>query len=478
MSFRRFAISLVSLFALALLVPAAAGAVAISVDTAVDEYNSNPEDCALREAIEAANTDSDANADGCLAGSGGDVIELDRRVYRLTIPSANPGGGLNAEGDLDVHTDNLTINGHGAVIDANGAVTNSRALEIANLAPPITVNVNSVSFRNGDTPDFGGGIAVYGASQAHTLNLSNSTISGNEAVQGGGMDIGNVATVNLDNVTISGNRATVDGGGITNDGETTLQNSTVTANTANSDDDFIGHYGGIAPDNDPVTITNTIVAGNRDLNEGAGNAPDCGDGLVQSQGFSLIGDLTNCDFDFNNTDVTGVNARLGPLANNGGLTFTHALLPGSPAINKGSTGGPNACEFIDQRTLPRVLGGRCDIGAYERVQCAGVAVNRIGTGGADVLTGTGGADGFLLFGGADVARGGVGADRACGGPGRDRLIGQGGKDRLLGQAGADRLLGGKGRDALLGGGGPDRLIGGKGRDRCKGGPGRDRLRSC
>jgi CSLREA domain-containing protein len=149
MSFRRFAVSLVSLSALALLVPGAAGAVAISVDTTVDEYNSNPEDCALREAIEAANTDSDANADGCLAGSGADVIELDRRVYRLTIPSANPGGGLNTEGDLDVHTDNLTINGHGAVIDANGPVTNSRALEIANLAPPITVNINSVSFRNG-----------------------------------------------------------------------------------------------------------------------------------------------------------------------------------------------------------------------------------------------------------------------------------------------------------------------------------------
>jgi CSLREA domain-containing protein len=469
MSFRRFAISLLSSSALALLVPAAAGAVAISVDTTVDEYNSNPEDCALREAIEAANTDSDANADGCLAGSGTDLIELDRRLYRLTIASANPGGGLNAEGDLDVISDDLTINGHGAVIDANSPVTNSRAIEIANLAPPITVNINQLTIRGANTTDQGGGIAVFGATQAHVLNLRDSTVSGNRAVVGGGITVGAVGVLNVFNSTISGNFATVDGGGIQNDGDTTLLNTTVSDNTANSNDDFIGHGGGLYADEDAITILNTVVAGNRDLN--TSQSPDCGgSSAVGSLGFSLLGDPSNCTFiALGAGNQTDVDARLGPLADNGGPTRTQALLPGSPAIDTASTGGMSACEATDQRGLPRVLGGRCDKGAYERVECAGVAVNRIGGGTADVLTGTGGADGFLLFGGADVARGGAGGDRACGGPGRDRLIGQGGKDRLLGQSGGDRLLGGKGRD---------RLLGGKGRDRCKGGPGRDRLRSC
>ena len=63
----------------------------------------------------------------------------------------------------------------------------------------------------------------------------------------------------------------------------------------------------------------------------------------------------------------------GPLADNGGTTFTHALLEGSPALNGA---GPTAAP-TDQRGVPRTS----DIGAYERELCGGVVVNRVGTDG-------------------------------------------------------------------------------------------------
>ena len=491
---RRFVGTICAFAALGLTGPAAAGAVVITPTTTADEYNANPGACSLREAIESANEDSVTNADGCVQGSGADVVELrPGTVYTLSIP----GVGLNATGDLDIHTDDLTIRsaGPGAVIDGNGTVTLERVIKIANIVPPITATIQDVTVRNGGAAlgavgsDNGGGIAVFGATQAHTLNLIRSTVSGNRGIDGGGLKVGATGTVNIVNSTISGNRATVDGGALDSEGTTTLDNTTVTANDGNAEGDFIGDGGGVSNDGGTISLRNSIVAGNRDLGQDATNAPDCTGDVVQSQGYALVGNTGNCMFDdLNDTDVTGVDARLGPLADNGGRTRTHALFAGSPAINRANPGDEaNPCEATDQRDLARVLGGRCDIGAYERVSCRGVAVNRIGTGVRDVLNGTAAADGFLLFGGNDVANGKRGSDRICGGRGSDRLLGGPGRDLLVGGAGRDRLFGGKGRDRLIGGGGRDRLFGGvgrdrlfggKGRDRCFGGPGRDRALSC
>ena len=478
--------TILSVTALAMVAgPGTAGAVVITPTTTADEYNENAAACSLREAIESANTDNDANADGCTQGSGTDIVELrPNTVYNLSIP----GTGLNATGDLDITTDDLTIRstGPGAVIDGNGVTTLERVIEIANLAPPIEVTIREVTIRDGGAElgavgsDNGGGIAVFGAGQAHTLNLIGSTVSGNRGILGGALATGNTATLNVVNSTISGNQATVDGGAINSEGATVFDNSTITANVANADADFIGNAGGIFVDNGTTSLRNTILAGNRDDGQDATNAPDCDGGVVQSQGYALVGNTANCMFDdLNDTDVVGTTAGLGPLADNGGPTPTHALLAGSRAINRANPGDePNPCEPVDQRGLARVLGGRCDIGAYELVKCRGLAVNRIGTTAADILLGTGAADGFLLFAGNDRAKGKGGGDRFCGGGGNDRLLGQGGKDILLGQAGRDRLIGGAKRDQLIGGKGADRLVGGKGRDRCKGGPGRDTQKAC
>ena len=130
--------------------------------------------------------------------------------------------------------------------------------------------------------------------------------------------------------------------------------------------------------------------------------------------------------------------------------LTFELRAGSPAINRGLN-----CERSDARGAPRRLGGRCDIGAYERIRCGGVLVHEIGTAGADVLKGSGRGDGMLGLGGADVLRGGADKDGLCGGPGADKLLGGVGGDRLLGGPGADRLIGGPGNDRLRGGPGKD-----------------------
>jgi len=63
----------------------------------------------------------------------------------------------------------------------------------------------------------------------------------------------------------------------------------------------------------------------------------------------------------------GLDPLLGPLANNGGSTLTHALLPGSPAIDAGD---PAVCAAapvnnLDHRGVARPQGSACDIGAVE-----------------------------------------------------------------------------------------------------------------
>jgi hypothetical protein len=80
-------------------------------------------------------------------------------------------------------------------------------------------------------------------------------------------------------------------------------------------------------------------------------------------GNNLIGDATGGSGFVNGVggDLVGANPQLQPLANNGGPTLTHALLPTSPAIDAGH---PTVFEPFDQRGVPRPAGAS-DIGAFE-----------------------------------------------------------------------------------------------------------------
>jgi hypothetical protein len=121
------------------------------------------------------------------------------------------------------------------------------------------------------------------------------------------------------------------------------------------------------PSNHPFSISGSIVAGN--TMSGAGGAdlmPDPDSTLTIN--YSLIGVAPAGIVGIGN--ITGLAALLGPLADNGGPTMTHSLMPGSPAIDAGDPGFIPPPDF-DQRGAPfsRVIGGRVDMGALE-VQAA------------------------------------------------------------------------------------------------------------
>jgi len=405
---------------------------AVITPTTFGDENGGGADCSLREAILAANTD--AAFGGCPAGGGADTIPLGAGTYGLSIPPGTTGDG-SLEGDLDV-VGPLTIMHTGlapAVIDGNGID------RVVHVLPTGDLTASGFTIRNGRTTQSGAGIRNEGK-----LNLSNATLTGNETTASFGGGIANASTgiLVLTDVTISGNRAENDSGGLDQGpgGQANLNNVTITGNTADTDGN--GGSGGGLVAKGTVNLRNTIVAGNRDFSEpGVGASPNCSGGPI-SRGNNLIADGTGCGFAARSGDQINVKPLLGPLANNGGSTFTHALLVGSPAINAGAKGVTPA----DQRGVPR---RNPDIGAYEFARCGGRVVNRVGTSGMDKLVGTKKADGILGLGGKDILKGRAGGDGLCGGKGRDMLIGGKGKDKLKGGKGKDKLKGGPGKDVLI-----------------------------
>lgn len=463
-------------------VPPAAAA-SITVTTFADDLGGGTDStCSLREAIQSANGDTAFG--GCPTGSLADTIVLATGTYVLTREGDEE---ANVSGDLDV-TSPITIQGAGAaltVIDGAWASNTDRILDVR---PMGDLTISGVTIQEGST-DFGAGIqanalvtltdVVLRANtatntggglwvNAGTATLNDVTVSGNSAPAGGGISVTKTATlVSITNATISGNQATGLGGGLLTSGTAEATNLTITQNRADTDGSGDGDGGGLAViSTGSVTMRNSIVGGNTDGS--SPSAPDCS-GTITSLGSNLVQRQTGCEGWDADGDVTGLDPKLGPLADNGGPTPTHALLTGSYAIHTW-----NACGSMDQRGLPRPQGSGCDRGAYELALCHDLAVNRFGTASADTLTGTPGADVIQGFAGDDRIDGGVGNDVVCGGDGNDILLGEAGNDELLGQAGNDRLRGGRGRDRLAGGAGGDRLRGGRGPDRLNGGPGHDR----
>jgi hypothetical protein len=161
---------------------------------------------------------------------------------------------------------------------------------------------------------------------------------------------------------VSGNTASQCGGGISAVSGATIRNSTIAFNTANNG-------GGIYRNNGTINIGNSIVAQNT-----AGTSPDIGSSTLgvgyTNAGWNLIGDNTGFEATFSdgvNGTIVGVNPMLAPLANNGGVTQTHALLPGSPAINAGNNALIPMGVTEDQRGtgFPRIAFTTVDIGAFE-----------------------------------------------------------------------------------------------------------------
>jgi hypothetical protein len=279
---------------------------------------------------------------------------------------------------------NLTIRAPAAATN-KVTISGNNASRVFHTNSGNTLSIIGLTITAGSATD-GGAILNDG-----TLSVVNSTLSGNAATSDGGA-ISSSATatsLTLINTTISGNTANGSGGGlIVLGGTATSINSTITNNTADNDNNSLGDGGGIRVQAGTVTLKNTIVAGN--FNEdGVTDAADDITGTVDAtSSFNLIGTgsggLTN---GVNSNQVGVANPGLGVLADNGGPTQTHALLPVSPAIETGGNanlptdtfdldGDANTAETlpVDQRGtgFPRVADSAdvnttqtVDIGAFE-----------------------------------------------------------------------------------------------------------------
>jgi len=215
----------------------------------------------------------------------------------------------------------------------------------------------------------GGAIEGFG-----DLSIESSLFQSNQAAKEGGAinQSGGVFDISLS--TVSGNRAGLDGGGINaSSSRLKIFFTTITNNTAK------GTGGGVEYGRNLV-LDSTILAGNfaasnNDLSGGFFPRP-------LTLQYSFIGDISGLGLaeapigspDANGNLIGGpvhgvIDAMLGVLADNGGPTLTHALLPGSPAINAGdlnAVAGENNIPLYDQRGegFDRIL-SRIDIGAYE-----------------------------------------------------------------------------------------------------------------
>ncbi len=195
------------------------------------------------------------------------------------------------------------------------------------------------------------------------LTINNCTFSGNSALGGKGGDHGNGE--------FGGNG----GGGVAgvfDEGTTTVTGSTFSNNSGVGGAGGTGNFltnnggpgagvGGLSTNN--TTVTSTIIAGN--FGTGSVNSNRDIEGSVTSGGYNLIGSAGSSSFfgatgDQSGTDAAPVNAVLGSLQNNGGLTDTMALLTNSPAIN---TSNVNVAPARDQRNYVR--SGTPDKGAFE-----------------------------------------------------------------------------------------------------------------
>lgn len=222
---------------------------------------------------------------------------------------------------------------------------------------------------DGNTAAMNGGGIVNAGGRVYVLT---STLEENTAMTGNGGGLANTigGTSEVVSSTFSGNMAANgQGGGLHNDGGMLeVTNATVTLNTA-------GNGGGISSQmNANTTLSNTIAAGNLAPMSG----PDVhADTVITSGGHNLIGVGDAGFVNGVNSDQVGsvgnpLNPLLGALTNNGGVTRTHALQGGSPAINAGNLLNLDMDEpefDVDQTGAFRLVGSDVDIGAFE-VQAA------------------------------------------------------------------------------------------------------------
>jgi CSLREA domain-containing protein len=436
---------LTALLLAALLLPAAPAHAIIAITVETDADNVTPDGlCTLREAITNANNNAATYAD-CSAGSSSDGI-LFAGDYTITLGSALPEimGSLTISGNGAANTiiqastcnpvtlpgdctpasysvlrlssganltlDNLTLR-HGNGADYGGGISppnpGSATLTITNSV----ISGNSAVYMGGGTTAFGGSItvtdstfsgnfagsdggAIFAMGSGTQVNITRSTLSGNHANQAGGaVRIYNNVTSLIKDSTFSGNSAgsgpAGNGGAIASQGAMTIANSTISGNSA------VSSGGGVYASTTSITILNSTITGNSAFIGGGVFIDTTGTLIYKNTIIANSPGNNNCDnrgnpiTSVNTLDETGWcsptltgDPMLGPLADNGGPTQTHDLLPGSPAAGAGdATACANApVSGFDQRGVSRPQGSGCDMGAVEHVTCYNLTLSHSGSG--------------------------------------------------------------------------------------------------
>ena len=322
---------------------------------------------------------------------------------RQALADARDGDTIHfgVTGTITLMTDELlvdksiTIDGPGS---ANLTIDGNQAIHDFHVSGGVTAIIAGLTISHGGGVGFGGG-GIY--NDHSTLTIDRCTVSGNHGSAGGGVyndGSGTSATLTITNSTFSSNWVAApysvgSGGAIYNDGgygtaTVSVTNSTFSGNLAG----IPGAYGwGGAIFNDgysgsaTVRLNNSTFSGN-DCFEGGAIYNRSAQVIIRHAIFnaatwsanisSAYGSVSSLGYNVSSDDAGGflratgdqinTNPMLGPLQNNGGPTFTHELLAGSPAIDAGDpsfTPPPN----YDQRGsgFQRVFNGRVDIGAFE-----------------------------------------------------------------------------------------------------------------
>lgn len=292
-------------------------------------------------------------------------------------PYSNNGAGIYNEGQLtlsnSIISQNTAASSEPLDEPRGGGVFNSGTLNVVDtvisnntstassygggIASTGTLNINRSTLSGNSSNRSGGGLISFGP-----VTISNTTISGNTAgIDGGGLVdySGSITPTLISNSTISGNTAKQSGGGILTIHPMNIVNSTIVNNTA------LNNGGGIT-NKSQINIANSIVAGNISQTDFSLNEiADKDGGVMTSQGHNLVGqNSTRGGFITTTSDILvpgAITAQIGALANNGGTTLTHAVLPGSLAIDAANP----ATATTTGQTGNAIAGAARDIGAYE-----------------------------------------------------------------------------------------------------------------
>lgn len=279
-------------------------------------------------------------------------------INNLTITGGTSSDGLG--GGAFFMGDSSILNLNGSTLASNNSTSNGGGIYVNTSG---TLNITNSTISGSASQVDGGGIYV---NTSGTLNLNSSNISGNTATGSGGAIFNNTSgTVTATNNTLNGNSAGDNGGGVFNRATITFNNDTVTSNSAKAGGGIYNDF--TATLNSSIVALNTADDGTDILGRG-----DRGTSFTGT--YNLIG---NADGSAGlapasnqlGSSISPINPQLGPLANNGGPTFTRALLNGSPAIDTGNSPGL----ITDQRGMGRPVdnmaiantGDGTDVGAYE-----------------------------------------------------------------------------------------------------------------